>query len=399
MIRRLRSISFRSLGAALGLVFLLSLAACAGILGIKPGGRGGSGGAAGEHPFEHRAHSMAGIACVTCHDVPPSSPSAVAEREPPIAIPSPKTCTNAGCHAKPHDARSCDQCHGESHRREEARMAREHLRFEHKRHVSRLSGQCVPCHAAAGKADEATTLRPLMATCFGCHAHKDQWKTRDCDGCHHDLPAEHVQPSSHVVHDGDFTREHGVRAASQRDLCATCHSESSCAACHGVTVPALPSRLAFDQPTQGGKMTTGLHRAGFLSRHSEEARANPGLCATCHGDGGGEGARFCLDCHTRRNRASASAGAFSTPVRNPHPAGWVRARNSEHGRAARMDPMSCASCHGGPGEALCVSCHRVGGPGGNPHGRGFASILDPKRDEPCRQCHVTTTITTTGAPR
>jgi hypothetical protein len=65
----------------------------------------------------------------------------------------------------------------------------------------------------------------------------------------------------------------------------------------------------------------------------------------------------------------------------------VRARGGEHGRAARMDPGACATCHGGAGEALCVGCHRVGGPGGNPHGAGFSSALDARRDQPCRQCH------------
>ena len=251
-----------------------------------------------------------------------------------------------------------------------ARIVRAHLRFAHDRHVPKLGGQCVPCHAAAGVAG-ARSLRPPMAQCFGCHGHKDQWSTRACDACHVDLPAELAKPSSHVVHEGDFIREHGVRAASSRDLCATCHSESSCAACHGVSVPALPWRLAFDRPS-----LTGLHRAGFLARHADESRANPGLCSTCH-----DGERYCADCHAQRGRSGVAA-------RSPHPAGWVRARGGEHGRAARLDPMACATCHGGAGEALCVGCHRVGGPGGSPHGRGFASALDRERDEPCRACHV-----------
>jgi hypothetical protein len=74
---------------------------------------------------------------------------------------------------------------------------------------------------------------------------------------------------------------------------------------------------------------------------------------------------------------------------NPHPPGWVgpaRADN-EHGRAARRDPVSCAGCHGGAGEALCVSCHRVGGVGGNPHPPGYRSN-QPMTALPCRQCHL-----------
>lgn len=344
-------------GALLALV--LSLAACAGLLGIKS--------REVQHPFEHRAHSLAGISCVRCHEG-----VARAGDEGPLHLPQTATCTS--CHARPHDARPCATCHGDARTREEDRLARRHLRFAHERHVPKLGGQCVPCHAAAGEREQPT-LRPPMAQCLSCHTHKDQWKTRECEACHVDLPSELARPSSHVFHEGDFVREHGVRAASARDLCATCHGEGFCAGCHGVTAPVLPSTLAFDRPS-----LTGLHRAGFMARHPEEARDSPGLCATCH-----DSERFCLDCHAKRGRSSVGIGGSA---RNPHPPDWVRARGGEHGRAARMDPMSCASCHGGPGEALCVGCHRVGGPGGNPHGRGFASALDMRRDQPCRQCHL-----------
>jgi predicted CXXCH cytochrome family protein len=340
----------------LALVFALGLAACAGVLGIKPRNA--------ERPFEHRAHTTRGINCLECH-----AGASRAEDTGPLHLPTTETCTS--CHEKPHDPRPCAGCHGQAHTRHEAELAKKHLRFSHARHVPTLGGQCVPCHAAAGDA-EAESLRPPMAQCFSCHAHRDQWAVRDCQGCHVDLPSELVRPSSHVIHEGDFVREHGVRAASSRDLCATCHSEPFCAKCHGVTVPTLPWRLAFDSPR-----LTGLHRAGFRTRHAEEARANPGLCTTCHAQD-----RFCQSCHEER-RVGALGGA-----RSPHPPGWVRARGGEHGRAARMDPLACASCHGGAGEALCVGCHRVGGPGGNPHGRGFASALDPMRDAPCRMCHA-----------
>ncbi len=336
------------------LVLSLCLAACAGILGIKPRDA--------RHPFEHRVHSSAGIDCLACH-----AGVGRATDDGPLHLPESETCIT--CHARPHDPRPCATCHGQAHTREEVRLARKHLRFAHDRHVAKLGGQCVPCHAAAGSADQPT-LRPPMAQCLGCHTHKDQWKTRECDGCHVDLPAELARPSSHVFHEGDFIREHGVRAASSRDLCATCHGEGFCASCHGVTVAALPWKLAFDRPR-----LTGLHRAGFFGRHAEESRANPGLCASCH-----DGERFCLDCHAKR-----STGVLA---RSPHPPDWVRARGGLHGRAARMDPLSCAACHGGAGEALCVGCHRVGGPGGSPHGRGFTSALDPKRDRPCRDCHL-----------
>jgi hypothetical protein len=341
------------------LLFLsLALAACAGVLGIKKT-------ADASHPFEHRAHVTKGIHCLTCHaDVGNAGDTGE------VHFPKAQTCLQ--CHEKPHDPRACNGCHGEPHVRQGAELAREHLKFEHKNHMPQVHGDCVRCHQEVA-IDRPQQLRPPMATCFTCHQHQDQWRTRDCDACHVDLPAERTPPASHLVHEGDWIREHGVRAASASDLCSTCHSERMCAGCHGVaSVPGLPARLAFDDVR-----ISGLHRAGFKSRHADEARANEGLCQSCHSESS------CQQCH-QREKLSAGSGA-----RSPHPPGWITTRGGgDHGVQARIDPGSCASCHGGAGEQLCVSCHRVGGPGGNPHGPGFKSNKNKTHDVPCRQCHV-----------
>jgi hypothetical protein len=338
------------------IVLSIALAACAGILGIKP--------SAQSHPFEHRAHELKGVNCVECH-----AGVATAGDTGPLHFPTDADCVR--CHSKPHDTRSCNGCHGESYVRGTVELARTNLRFEHSKHMRSVDGDCVRCHVAATE-QRPESILPKMASCFGCHEHQDQWTLRDCDGCHVNLHDEGVMPDDHMAHDGDFVREHGVRAASARDLCSTCHSERSCAACHGVgTVPALPAKLAFDDVR-----LSGLHRAGFVSRHAEEARADPGVCSTCHSESS------CVDCHTRQHVAAGSTSV------NPHPANWITGGGGgEHGIQARIDPTSCAGCHGGAGEQLCVSCHKVGGPGGNPHGRNFASTKNASRDMPCRLCH------------
>lgn len=332
------------------LLLSLALAACAGVLGIKPRQAGGE-------PFPHRTHVTKGVSCTTCH-ASSVSPS----------VPTTATCTS--CHTKPHDDRPCLDCHSETHERQRIELAREHLRFTHADHKSTGEGECVKCHTQIGD-DKPGTLLPTMAACFRCHEHEKEFATRKCDGCHVDLPAEHTLPESHVPHDGDWIREHGVRAASARDLCQTCHSERQCLSCHGVTTAALPSKLAFDDAK-----LPGLHRAGFRSRHAEEARGQPGLCTTCHSESS------CKGCHDREHVSAGTARS------SPHPAGWVGTRGSGHGPAARIDPASCAACHGGAGEQLCVGCHRTGGPGGNPHGPGFSSRKSKTRDVPCRLCHV-----------
>ena len=339
----------------LALVLALAMGACAGILGLKKHDTS-------SHPFEHHQHLKSGVSCKQCH-----AGIEKAGEAGPLHLPTTSDCV--GCHQKPHDSRNCADCHGSESIRVAAAGAVRHLRFDHEKHLGRVHGQCTPCHTEAGARDP-TSLRPSMAQCFTCHEHSDQWAVRDCDSCHVDLSSEHARPASHVVHDGDFLREHGVRAASARDLCATCHSESTCAECHGVSVPILPWKLKLEAPRFGD-----LHPAGFLARHPEEARGQPGLCTSCHAE------NFCLSCHEAR-KVSATVGAAS-----PHPPNWVRAKGGEHGHAARVDPASCAGCHGGAGEMLCVGCHRVGGAGGNPHGPGFASTRDKLQDLPCKLCH------------
>ncbi len=339
------------------MVIALSVAACAGILGIRP--RDAS------HPFEHRAHVAKGINCVACH-----SGIATSGKDAALHLPTDATCL--GCHKKPHDTRSCLACHGAEYEREGAGTTHQHLRFAHADHLAEVKGDCVRCHESVALA-RPDSLLPKMATCFECHQHREEWTQRSCDGCHVDLAGEDTPPESHLVHDGDWLREHGTRAASAADLCVTCHSERSCASCHGVgTTPTLPARLAFDDVP-----LAGLHRAGFRARHADEARSDPGLCTTCHSPSA------CQGCHDREHVSPLSGAA------SPHPVGWVTAGNGggDHGAQARMDPTACAGCHSGAGEQLCVGCHRVGGPGGNPHGAGFRSDRSKTHDLPCRLCH------------
>jgi hypothetical protein len=336
------------------LVGTLSLAACAGVLGLKKQDN--------SRPFEHYKHLAQGIGCLKCHQG--------VEKETdtgPLAIPGTNVCLE--CHQKPHNPADCGNCHGLASTRAAVSSARDHLKFQHTKHLDRLKSQCVPCHVSAGQAD-AAILRPSMPTCFACHGHRDQWRTRDCDACHHDLVSENVKPDSHIVHEGNWIREHGVRAASTRDLCSTCHTETFCTNCHGKTVPALPWKLQPENPR-----FDRLHSGGFMTRHPDEAKATPGLCTTCHAES------FCRDCHEKKKVGATVAGSP-----NPHPVGWVRNGGGDHGRQARLDPISCAACHSGAGEQLCVGCHRVGGPGGNPHGSNFKSSLS-KSDPPCRKCH------------
>jgi hypothetical protein len=335
-------------GRSLALVACcVALVACARLLGLHDDGSA---------PFPHRKHVLAGVSCDSCHGDMSKNPTA-------LHLPSDASCLT--CHEKPHDERPCSGCHVATGAIAALVEAREHLRFDHGQHLlGPARGNCMRCHGGVAEGD--TRLRPSMATCFTCHeAEKD---ARTCDSCHRDLEGERTLPATHLAHDGDWLREHGTRAASSGDLCSTCHTQSSCAKCHGQSVPALEARVRFADP-----FAASVHRAGFAARHALEARSDPGSCATCHQP------ERCLGCHQQKGLAGAAR-------RSPHPAGWVGLDNL-HGPAARRDPAECASCHGGAGEKMCVKCHAVGGVGGSPHPPGWSSEL-PLGAMPCRMCHL-----------
>ena len=338
---------------ALVIFALVALAACAGVLGLRK---------SGPQAFPHRAHVLKGVACTDCHRQVEHDDGKA------LHVPDDASCITAGCHAKPHDARPCLTCHAAPEALAQLAEARDHLAFDHGKHLTQTKGNCMRCHSGVAEGDDH--LRPAMATCFKCHDHDAQRDARRCDACHKNLEAGSEMPATHLAHDGDWLHEHGVRAASSADLCQTCHAEKFCASCHGVTAAALPATLHFADP-----FTPSVHRAGFAARHSLEAKSDPGACQQCHQPD------RCATCHLAKN----VAGSGRT---SPHPPGWVgiTAAESSHGREARRDPAACASCHGGAGEALCVTCHKVGGVGGNPHPPGWSS-RQRLGDQPCRMCH------------
>jgi len=243
------------------LLACLLLTACAGVLGLTR---------SGPQPFPHRKHATAGVTCTRCH-------TDLETRAAGLHLPDAASCLT--CHAKPHDPRPCLDCHAAPGALDQLADARAHLRFDHGPHATATRGDCIRCHT--GIADGDTHLRPPMATCFRCHDHDAARDARRCDACHQHLEDTDLTPQSHLAHDGDWLRDHGTRASSSGDVCQTCHRESFCADCHGVTTPALPATRRFADP-----FSASVHRAGFAARHALEAKAQPGACQTCHAKNG-----------------------------------------------------------------------------------------------------------------
>lgn len=315
--------------------------------------------------FPHRAHLTAencggpGQAecptCATCH-----GGVRLAERQ---AMPSKKTC---------------EGCHGERTAEVMARVRsysrkRTPIIFDHQQHLKleEFSGQCVGCHTGVAYDGVGGEVYPAMADCTTCH--EGTLERGECAQCHRSQDMRKLVPETFLRHDLTFLRDHGLEATRHENVCSQCHAERDCAACHD-TIQTLGVWERF--PT--GVERQLFHRADFVTRHAIEARNQPAQCMRCHQ------VDECNACHVERGVSGSRVGAL-----NPHPIGWVgpdASSPNHHGRAARRDILSCASCHDRGPATNCIRCHHVGGPGGNPHPSGWRSTRSPS-DAMCRYCH------------
>ncbi len=256
-----------------------------------------------------------------------------------------------------------------------------HIIFSHKTHQSRWKGrtrkqQCAHCHGDVTSRNGGRRV-PTMARCLSCHVHKKQYDTMRCKVCHTNLRRFPIKPLSDYRHTADFVRTHKRYAKGKLDLCVQCHDQPYCAKCHDPKLPMKPS-LRFPEQTIQGM----IHRGDFTTRHGRIARLKPTLCKSCHGPSG------CVSCHQQNANVLAKRGK-----RSPHPVGYVRRGGSAfHGRDARRDPSRCQSCHDQGARSNCVTCHRVGGFGGNPHPPSWriSNRLNPQKNGMCRYCHNST---------
>jgi hypothetical protein len=319
--------------------------------------------------FDHRAHlaehacggpgQSACLSCASCHVEQPQSHDTFA----PLGA---GACV--GCH-RDADAKLQHAMHGPL----AVAPVSKAIVFSHDAHLemSEIKGQCVKCHAGAVGFQDGPPLFPPMATCTSCHRHQQQFENGECFGCHRLSDLRQLKPVSFLSHDLAWMRRHGDAARSFGSQCTTCHAQTQCDSCHDTTrrlVPAQVNPELIDRAL--------VHRFDFVSRHAIEAESAPGSCFSCHVN------TECESCHASRGVSPAVRGAQS-----PHPKGWASGtRLDSHGPAARRDIASCAACHDQGPLSNCISCHKVGGSGGNPHPRGFRSNA-PITSPQCAVCH------------
>ncbi|MBI3074371.1 MAG: hypothetical protein HYY84_19850 [Deltaproteobacteria bacterium] len=319
--------------------------------------------------FQHAAHVGRGVGCTNCHA------GVFDQKTAHQSLPTPEKCAN--CHALPHPKKdykgSCDDCHSVIVREAKVGLERSApLTFNHPTHLKKNRGQCFPCHKElVTRANHVERVRPTMSSCFTCHNHKKQWDNLECGACHSNLRQYPLQPVSQFAHEGDFGRQHGKVAANRTDLCQQCHTESYCANCHIPSQAVVRPSTRFPQAIEKGF----IHRGDFLTRHSLDARGSGDTCLRCHAQ------NECSSCHEKNGVAAGSK-------RSPHAPGWVSISGggNQHGRAARREIVTCAGCHDKGAASNCVTCHKPGGPGGNPHPPGWKT-RQKQSDRVCKVCH------------
>mgnify|MGYP001829235424 CR=1 FL=1 len=293
---------------------------------------------------------------------------------------------------------ACVECHGEStrpagrgpdatedrcrycHPRAGSRVLRSlappgRISFSHAAHQP--VADCVRCHTRVPVRDLATIDDlPGMRLCIGCHDGRQA--SGRCITCHHSQPdgvlrtdfgARQLTPPDwmdRIDHGGGWEEDHGLVAVERRSLCAACHRDHECLACHDGSV----------RPRE-------VHPGDWLAEHAIEARAREQRCESCH-----RGQTFCRSCHLRAGVAQSSpAGRVDSTAAQVHrDPDWARGLDSRHGAEARRALQSCVSCHSGQD---CVACHAFV----NPHPPGFRErcrALTGARARACASCHEST---------
>lgn len=317
--------------------------------------------------FSHERHAKAKVDCATCHESVYDATDLKAQ-----SLPAEKKCLE--CHKEQKANGNCSFCHSDVRFASHWEKPEPQLNLSHAKHIELVKEDCTACHLQLPEPGKPA-VAPPMATCLNCHEHHEQYAGGTCTNCHVDLAKFPLKPISYFSHQGNFTRNHSDAARSATSSCGHCHEQTFCQDCHAKTVP-FPVEVMLAERVD----RNFIHRPDFLSRHSIEARGDEALCQRCHGPS------FCVSCHARQNLTPLG----SNP-KNPHPPGWNNPGAGDfHGRAARNDIVSCASCHDQGSRSNCVDCHRVGGIGGSPHPPSWSARHgrdEIRRNSMCVACH------------
>ncbi|HEX6944018.1 MAG TPA: cytochrome c3 family protein [Gemmatimonadaceae bacterium] len=278
------------------------------------------------------------------------------------------------CH-KPHasdrpalavasDEQMCAPCH-------------KNILDKHKKVTGAAEQECTACHdphLASGKMKLAANAHPPFAEgdCASCHEVEngeveigDDFPAKDlCSTCHEDVAAKVAGNESHFgadamksggtetclkCHNPHHSREKGLLAKTQNDLCRSCHEK-------------LPQKADFQKADAKGAM------------HPPFAEGN---CTTCHDPHGGGGAH-----HLAQASSAKLCGSCHQAITAADKPGEVH--------HAAMEDANCLDCHGGHASEhgallkkdegqVCADCHEK---------QSFANGHPPYLTSKCGVCHA-----------
>ncbi len=315
--------------------------------------------------FPHKTHLMsAGANCLTCHRGVFQPDAPIAEKFPGYPVCARCHDGEAGPDKKFHYNLSATFVEAPTHR---------DVIFSHSAHAERTHGQCVKCHQDVQTNTPTPKILPSMQVCLAS-CHQRDYDALNCTRCHRASDLQHLRPVTDIPHGVDYIPRHATDAARAPRLCNTCHQRSWCTDCHDTSTGVRADLQRLNDVERDYS-----HRGDYISRHPTEARENPTKCMRCHQPSS------CDSCHVQNHVSGNGIGGVS-----PHPVGWVGDPSNPnfHGRVARRRVVECAACHDQGPATNCISCHKVGAYGGNPHPSGWSSGQSQSSTEMCQYCHA-----------
>ncbi|MGE5399087.1 MAG: cytochrome c3 family protein [Ignavibacteriales bacterium] len=348
--------------------------------------------------FSHKVHAEV-TDCQSCHSKAAQSKSLKED-----LYPAHPDC--AACHDV-EDTNNCKMCHYEDNF-QPLNYKKPELMFNHSFHISDQKLECKSCHMGIDQVDYGYQAVPQpyppMSMCNTCHNNSKEIATNECEACH--VSTANLRPVSHQTN--NFRKTHKFDAVKNDANCAMCHDNTSCQECHVATnmltekntstnfyAPYTPTNFASDGPMK--QKITRIHDLNYVYTHGIDLKGGTTECQTCH-----QVETFCVECHTNSNGHDyAITGIMPASHRVPNfviPA--TGSGGGEHGRDAKRDIESCASCHDTQGgDPACIRCHidNDGVQGTNPKTHQANYMHDTKGDwhdtqaSLCYNCHITAT--------
>ena len=333
--------------------------------------------------YEHSTH--ANISCMACHMPVNANPIIFLMHKAEALGELVQTLTNN--YSLPLNANDevaltmseeqCTQCHDPSKRIITPTAG---IKINHEVHTAN-DVTCPTCHnrvahnenfdmtlkdPKTGKPNQKHVNFMQMTACFRCHTQDLSARNAPpgaCSACH--TPEFPLIPVSHRA-PGFFPKGHGVLAAKEEsrvvqaggeswinapqnakqtqkaaetngtlkkekggedlqkvqtiNLCSTCHPREFCTGCHGVPMP---------------------HPADFQKNHAAYGKADPTVCAKCHG----LGVDFCNNCHHGTTLGYTIKPNVTWKAQHPL-------------AVAQTGAAACFQCHN---PTFCAVCHVNGG--------------------------------------